>query len=803
MIRSSRLHNPFVLALLFAGSLVAAPVWAQSMAGSAAAERAGFGRAVAVGESNVFVGEPANNTKPGVVHVFSRGVKHGSWYQSAEIMAEGGEIGNRFGQSVAADGSTVLVGAAGDENAGVVFAFSRGDNGGWMQTARLSSDMSAEGEMFGAAVSVSGNMAVVGAPGANDRTGVAYVFMRDDRTGVWSSAGVLSAADAEEGDRMGTVVHTDGKNVIVGAPRHNAGDGTVYVFSWDGAAESWSQSAKLEGADVGEGGFFGSSLATHGPHLIVGAPRANEGAGAVAIYMAGDSGWTLDHTHAPAESEEGGRDFFGQSLAVAGNDLIVGSPGSNERAGAVMVYTFGSDMAPAMIAPEDLDSRDGFSSALAAAGDVFVAGVAGDDFGSGSGRVYERMDGAWSPASAIMGKVDNLMAVFGDRVDCTDGMASEFGCEQVDLLSFMPVHELGGGRGVRVNDVWGWTDPETDREYAIVGRLDGTSFVDVTDPNNPVYKGNLTRTEGTPPSTWRDMKTYKNHVYIVADGAQNHGMQVLDLTLLREVGDEPVEFTATTHYDKIASSHNIVINEDTGYAYTVGNSSGGETCGGGLHIINIQDPANPEFVGCFADPSTGRSGTGYSHDAMCITYNGPDAQHQGKEICFGSNETALSIADVTDKAATVALSTASYPNVGYAHQGWITEDHRFFYLNDELDELSGKTDGTRTMIWDVSDLDDPQLVREYVSTNKSSDHNLYIKGDFMYQSNYQSGLRIFDISDAANPVPVGFFDTVPYGTDTPGFGGSWSNYPFFKSGSVLVTSGSEGLFVVKKRQVDI
>jgi choice-of-anchor B domain-containing protein len=395
------------------------------------------------------------------------------------------------------------------------------------------------------------------------------------------------------------------------------------------------------------------------------------------------------------------------------------------------------------------------------------------------------------------------MAVSGDQVDCTDGSASAFGCEQVDLMSFVPVEDLGGARGVRLNDVWGWTDPETNREYAIVGRIDGTSFVDITDPVNPVYKGNLERTEGSPTSTWRDMKTYKDHVFIVADGAGEHGMQVLDLRKLRDVGDEPVTFTETAHYTNIASAHNIVINEDTGFAYTVGNSSGGETCGGGLHMINIQDPVNPEFAGCFADASTGRAGTGYSHDAMCIIYNGPDSEHQGQEICIGSNETAISIADVTDKNAPQALSTASYPNVGYAHQGWITDDHRYFYLNDELDELSGKTDGTRTMIWDVSDLDDPQLTREYVSTNKSSDHNLYIKGNFMYQSNYQSGLRIFDISDPANPTPAGFFDTVPYGTDDPGFGGSWSNYPFFQSGVVIVTSGNEGLFVVKKRQVDI
>jgi hypothetical protein len=68
----------------------------------------------------------------------------------------------------------------------------------------------------------------------------------------------------------------------------------------------------------------------------------------------------------------------------------------------------------------------------------------------------------------------------------------------------------------------------------------------------------------------------------------------------------------------------------------------------------------------------------------------------------------------------------------------------------------------------------------------------------MYQSNYESGLRVVDISDRENPKQVGFFDTVPIGTDAPGFGGSWSNYPFFQSGNVLMTSGAEGLFIVRK-----
>jgi len=367
----------------------------------------------------------------------------------------------------------------------------------------------------------------------------------------------------------------------------------------------------------------------------------------------------------------------------------------------------------------------------------------------------------------------------------------------------MTIEDLGGASGVNANDIWGWVDPETNREYALVGRTNGTSFVDITDPANPVLKGDLPLTEGANPAPWRDIKVYANHAFIVADNSGEHGMQVFDLARLREDSDSAVIYNADAHYDGIASAHNIVINEDSGFAYVVGAGGGGETCGGGLHMVDIQDPLTPEFVGCFADPSTGRSGTGYSHDAQCVMYEGPDTEYQGREICFNSNETALSISDVTDKENPVAVSIAEYPNVAYTHQGWLTEDFEYFYMNDELDELQDKVVGTRTLIWDVTDLDDPQLVNEFMSENLSSDHNLYIQGDVMYQSNYRSGLRIFDISDRANPVEIGFFDTYPEGTDKPGFDGSWSNYPFFPSGSIIVTGIGEGLFVVRKQNVDI
>ena len=263
-----------------------------------------------------------------------------------------------------------------------------------------------------------------------------------------------------------------------------------------------------------------------------------------------------------------------------------------------------------------------------------------------------------------------------------------------------------------------------------------------------------------------------------------------------------MEFEETAHYDQIASAHNIVINESTGFAYSVGTSSGGETCGGGLHMIDIRDPRNPMFAGCFSDTETGIRGTGYSHDALCIEYHGPDSEHAGREICFGSNENALSIADVTEKESPIKLSSASYPNVGYAHQGWVTEDHRYFYMDDEGDEFQNEWSGTRTLIWDITDLDDPVLVKEHFGETFTSDHNLYIKGDYVYQSNYVSGLRILDISDPENPKEVGFFDTVPW-SEEPGFDGSWSNYPFFESGTIVVASMKEGVFFLKKRQPEL
>lgn len=374
---------------------------------------------------------------------------------------------------------------------------------------------------------------------------------------------------------------------------------------------------------------------------------------------------------------------------------------------------------------------------------------------------------------------------------CRDGMAGQYPCDGVDLVFELAMQQIDAESVV--SDVWGWTDPATGTEWALVGHSSGTSFVGLQNPAEPFYAGILPMTAGTKPSVWRDIKVYDDHAFVVADGAGPHGMQVFDLTQLRRVYNPPVIFGESAHYDRLASAHNVAINEETGFAYAVGSNGGEETCGSGLHMIDILDPLQPAFAGCFADPNTGFSQTGYTHDAMCVIYRGPDTEHRGREICFGSNETALSIADVSDKEAPVAITATRYPLTGYAHQAWLDAAHEYLYMNDEFDEFDAFSQ-TRTLVWDVKDLDDPIVVTEFFGSTAASDHNLYVRGDFVYQSNYNAGLRILDIRDRENPREVAYFDVAPTGDDIPGFSGTWSNYPFFASGIIPVTSMDGGVF---------
>jgi len=396
-------------------------------------------------------------------------------------------------------------------------------------------------------------------------------------------------------------------------------------------------------------------------------------------------------------------------------------------------------------------------------------------------------------------------SITGSRVNCMNNSAAGHACQGIDLLARLSMNDLDV-YSTLVNDIWGWTDPDTQREYALVGTNRSVAFVDVTDPVNPVPLGVLPGRTGE--FIWRDMKVYKDHMFVTVDGYGN-GVQVFDLRQLRNPPGARKDFIESAHYNGISKAHNIAINEETGFAYIVGYSltligQVGDTCQGqGLHILNIQDPANPVYAGCFADHSTGFNGTGYTHDVQCLIYRGPDIKYQEREICIGSNATHISIADVTDKKNPIRISSATYPHVTYSHQGWLTADQRYFFMNDEHDELrSPSVSQTRTIIWDMGSLEDPIYHSEFSFPTESVDHNLYIHGDYMFAANYSSGLRIVDISDISSPREIAFFDTHPNADDLS-FNGAWSSFRFPGSGVTIVSSDPEGLLVLDPVSVTI
>jgi choice-of-anchor B domain-containing protein len=287
-----------------------------------------------------------------------------------------------------------------------------------------------------------------------------------------------------------------------------------------------------------------------------------------------------------------------------------------------------------------------------------------------------------------------------------------------------------------------------------------------------------------------------------------HGMQVFDLTRLRGA-TEAQTWTEDAHYsfvlDGTASflppstrilnppdnAHNIAINEDSGFAYAIGTSTCG---GGGPHMIDIREPKNPTFAGCVSED-------GYTHDTQCVNYSGPDQRFGGREICFSSNEDTVTLVDVTDKDNPVQLSRTGYDTAAYTHQGWLTPDQRYLIVDDELDEQE-QGGQTKTYVFDVGRLDAPSLVATYQGQAESIDHNQYIRGNRSFQANYRSGLRILDTSRVSEGVlsEVGFFDVYPP-DDAAEFNGSWSNYPYFGSGVVVVSGIEQGLFVLRPQGV--
>lgn len=593
------------LVLLLATLACAAP---------AEAQEPNFGRAVAMTANDLVVGQPVNWYGPGTVYTYTW--NRGGWAQRQLLTAPDSSRMDDFGRALVIERNTLVIGAPRKhDGAGAVYVFSRESEAApWNLQAQLASPTPDAAPELGTALALSGDDLFVGSPAAG--TGAVHHFTRSGSE--WALAGTLrprEVAAAESGstsvgssivEGFGAALAFRDGTLLIGAPASDEGRGAVFA-AVSSAGGSWDTARRVSipSRITGERAGAGTSVFMADGQAFVGAP----GAAAVTVLEADQRGdWVAVETLEAPEDVNGSQ--FGFAMGLVGAELWVGAPGIQRRNGRVFRFSATSSGgwgSPVRVDPDDTSGASwplGFGYALASAGNQAVVSMPSRDFGEGRVMALSQAGSDWAAGDLLEGNIYRIGSALEEGDRCAEGVMTEFPCTNMELIAHMPISDLGGERGVWVNDVWGWTDPETARRYALVARRDGASFIDVTNAAAPRLVGNLPRTVGSPPSVWRDIKVIGEHAYVVSDGAGEHGMQVFDLTRLRDVGAEAVDFEPDTTYHEVHSAHNVVADTTSKFLYIVAANGGGRTCGGGLHMVDASDPINPQFAGCYHDTAS-------------------------------------------------------------------------------------------------------------------------------------------------------------------------------------------------------
>jgi len=304
-----------------------------------------FGTAVALDGDTALVGAPGHSSSQGAAYVFT--LSGTTWSWQATLTATGGLAGDSFGWSVALSGDTALVGAPErGSDQGAAYLFTRSGTTWSQQGVALTASDGAANDSFGSAVALSGDMALIGAPGhtvgGHSNQGAAYVFTRSGTT--WSQqGGDLKASDGAVNDFFGSAVGLSGSTALVGALGHTVNghsyQGAAYVFTRSGT--TWSQQGgDLTASDGAALNFFGSAVALSGDTALVGAPNhtvgSNSDQGAAYVFTRSGASWSWQATL----TATGGAvdDLFGSAVALSGDTALVGTPYPNGQGAAYGVF---------------------------------------------------------------------------------------------------------------------------------------------------------------------------------------------------------------------------------------------------------------------------------------------------------------------------------------------------------------------------------------------------------------------------------------------------------------------------------
>jgi choice-of-anchor B domain-containing protein len=403
----------------------------------------------------------------------------------------------------------------------------------------------------------------------------------------------------------------------------------------------------------------------------------------------------------------------------------------------------------------------------------------------------------------------SLMQKSQGTSECLNGEAAGFSCDNIALLSHVALTEFPT-LPTAANDIWGHTDLNTGKEYAIIGLSNAISVVDVSQPDTPTIVGSISGQS----TSWRDIKVmqyfdvnsnrWRAYAYATADNI-SEGLTIIDLSNL------PQRISLVTRQTLDASAHNVYIsNVDYGLNIALTGTgpllhiAGSNRTNGAFRTYNLLNPELPSLQ--FQTLNASRSD--YTHDASSVLITDSRAQSDcinateiGCNILLDFNENTLRIWDHSLANNAVELSSSSYPLAEYTHSGWWTEDKQFVIVHDELDEQRHNINTTLN-IFEISDLSQPTLVGTWTGPTRAIDHNGFVRGNHYFMSNYERGLTVLDITQPANPKQIAYFDTYPV-SNNGAFNGAWGVYPFLPSGVILVSDINSGLFVLRDETLTV
>jgi choice-of-anchor B domain-containing protein len=316
------------------------------------------------------------------------------------------------------------------------------------------------------------------------------------------------------------------------------------------------------------------------------------------------------------------------------------------------------------------------------------------------------------------------------------------------------------------SDTWGYTAPDGS-EYALMGHIEGIAIVAV--PSLQVVASIPGPTERAH-WYWRDIKTYGHYAYAVSEAhGRSEGLQIIDLSGLPHHAEEVGVYTGED--GELISSHNLSIDTEAGFAYVL------DSDGSPVHIVDLADPVRPVVVGALD--------VGDVHDIF--------ARNDTVYVAEG-NQSSFSIWDTTDKSAPRMTARVSIPAAGYVHNIWPTDDGRFVLTTEETADKTIK-------VWDVSDLENPELVGEWLGVSKIA-HNVLVRGSRAFVSHYTSGAYVLDISDPANPTEIARHDSYTRNDDVQ-MHGNWGVTLPSPAGYVYVSDMTGRLTVLQWTEAEL